>query len=86
MGITQTVSLGDYWNSFIQKKLEEGQYTSMSEVLREGLRLLEGQERNNQKLQKLREALLDGEKSGSAGILNLEKIKKEAMEKRGLIE
>jgi len=38
---TLSLSLGDYWNDFIDEKIAEGRYVSASEVVREALRLLE---------------------------------------------
>ena len=38
------VSLGDKWETFVAKKVKSGDFQSASEVLREGLRLLEERE------------------------------------------
>ncbi|AVA20611.1 type II toxin-antitoxin system ParD family antitoxin [Rhizobium sp. CB3171] len=38
------VSIGDRWEKFIEKTVEEGRYSSASEVVREGLRLVEERE------------------------------------------
>ena len=67
------VSLTPELESFVQRKVASGLYTSASEVIREGLRLLEEQERlkeahRNQALEKVEEGwaaaqrgeLLDG--------------------------
>jgi antitoxin ParD1/3/4 len=35
------VSLGDKWEQFVESKVKSGDYQTASEVLREGLRLLE---------------------------------------------
>jgi antitoxin ParD1/3/4 len=35
------VSLGDKWEQFVEDKVKSGDYQTASEVLREGLRLLE---------------------------------------------
>jgi antitoxin ParD1/3/4 len=35
------VSLGDKWERFVEEKVKSGDYQSASEVLREGLRLME---------------------------------------------
>lgn len=35
------VSLGDKWERFVESKVKSGDYQTASEVLREGLRLLE---------------------------------------------
>jgi antitoxin ParD1/3/4 len=38
------VSLGDKWESFVESKVKSGDYQTASEVLRDGLRLLEKEE------------------------------------------
>ena len=61
---TQTLSLGDHWNGFIESHLEQGRYASASELVRAGLRLLEEQE---EKLTVLRATLAKGEKELNQG-------------------
>jgi len=34
---TQTLSLGEHWNSFIESTLRQGRYASASEMVRDGL-------------------------------------------------
>ena len=48
------VSIGDRWEGFIDSTLKTGRYASASEVVREGLRLVEERER---KLEALRETI-----------------------------
>ena len=48
------VSLGERWEGFVAGVVEEGRYASASEVVREGLRLVEEREA---KLQSLRDTL-----------------------------
>lgn len=48
------VSLGERWENFVAAAVEEGRYGSASEVVREGLRLVEEREA---KLAALRETL-----------------------------
>jgi len=81
---TQTLSLGEYWNHFIEAKLSEGRYVSASEMVRDGLRLLEERDANST-LNLLREALIEGEESGDGGILNMEEIRMEAKKEAGLL-
>jgi len=80
---TQTVSLGDHWNGFIEAMLDSGRYASVSELVRDSLRLLEEREANS-KLEALRTALIAGEESGDDGALDMEAIRKEARKKAGL--
>ena len=48
------VSIGQRWERFVEETLRAGRYGSASEVVREGLRLVEGREA---KLRALRETL-----------------------------
>lgn len=81
---TQTVSLGEHWNSLIESLLKSGRYASVSEIMRDSLRLLEEREANST-LQSLRTALIEGEESGDVGELNMETIRQEARKEAGLI-
>ena len=81
---TQTVSLGEHWNSLIEALIKSGRYASVSEIMRDSLRLLEERDANS-KLQFLRTALIEGEESGDAGELHMETIKLEAKKDTGLV-
>ena len=83
MARTQTVTLGDHWNDFVGSLIESGRYASVSEVLRDSLRLLEEQEAAS-RLEALRQALIEGENSGPAGPLDMEAIKRRARREAGL--
>lgn len=61
MNKNTSISLGDYFDHFIQGILQEGRYKNASEVIRAGLRLLEEEER---KVIALRAAIEEGVKSG----------------------
>lgn len=54
--------IGEHFSGFIQAQVVAGRYSSPSDVVRAGLRLLEEQE---SKLTALRAALIAGEESGA---------------------
>lgn len=81
---TQTLSLGGYWNNFIESHVGQGRYASASELVRDSLRLLEEKEADS-KLEALRAALVEGEESGDAGLLDMQAIRQEARKEAGLL-
>ena len=64
-----SVSLGDHFAGFIDERLGSGRYSSASDVVRAGLRLLEEHEG---KVDRLRAALVEGETSGPARPFDVE--------------
>jgi antitoxin ParD1/3/4 len=70
MGRNTSVSLGDYFEAFVDKSVIEGRFKNASEVIRAGLRLLEEEE---DKLLSLRKAIKDGIDSGVAKNFNAKK-------------
>jgi antitoxin ParD1/3/4 len=66
-----SVSLGPHFARFIGERVKEGRYGNASEVVRAGLRLLEDEET---KLEALRTALLEGEKTPVAKDYSLENL------------
>ncbi len=60
-----SLSLGKYWEDFIKAQIATGRYGSASEVVRDGLRVLESR---TDKLDKLRDALAEGIAQADAGI------------------
>jgi antitoxin ParD1/3/4 len=58
-----SVTVGDHFVEFIERQVLQGRYSSPSEVVQAGLRLLEEREA---KLEALRAALVEGEQSGPA--------------------
>lgn len=63
MARNTSITLGPHFDDFIAAQIENGRYSSASEVVRAGLRLLEETE---SKLERLRRCLDDGEQSGMA--------------------
>ncbi len=58
-----SITLGEHFDGFIAQQINGGRFSSASEVVRAGLRLLED---NEQKLATLRHLLEEGEVSGTA--------------------
>lgn len=75
MARNTSVNLSDHFCAFVDQLVESGRFGSASEVVREGLRLVEERET---RLQALRQALIEGEESGPAGPLDIEEIKRTA--------
>jgi antitoxin ParD1/3/4 len=44
MGKNTSISLGTYFDAFVQERINEGRYKNVSEMVRAGLRLLEEEE------------------------------------------
>ena len=74
MGRNTSVSLGDYFENFVDSKVSSGRYKNASEVIRAGLRLLEEDEN---RIQILKSAIKDGLDSGISKDFNAtENLKK----------
>lgn len=56
-----SISLGNYFDQFVNSQVSAGRYKNVSEVIRAGLRLLEDEE---SKVIALREAIKKGNESG----------------------
>ena len=61
MSRNTSVSLGDHFAEFIEEQVARGRFSSASDVVRAGLRLLEEREA---RLSALQTALVEGEQSG----------------------
>ena len=74
MGRNTSVSLGNYFEEFVDSKVAQGRYKNASEVIRAGLRLLEEDEN---RIQILKSAIKDGLDSGISKDFNAtENLKK----------
>ena len=61
MGKNTSVSLGTYFDDFVQDRISEGRFNNVSEVIRAGLRLLEEEE---SRVKALKLAIQEGLDSG----------------------
>lgn len=61
MAKNTSVTLGDHFEKIIERSIQSGRFSSASEVIRAGLRMVDERE---QKIRLLREAIEAGEKSG----------------------
>ena len=74
-----SISLGNYFDQFVQTQVSTGRYKNVSEVIRAGLRLLENEE---SKAIALRNAIQEGIDSGIAHDFDPEKHLQELKAKR----
>lgn len=79
MNKNTSISLGSYFDQFIQSRISQGRYNNASEVVRAGLRLLEEEEN---KIIALREAIQEGIDSGIANDFDPRSHLKELKAKR----
>lgn len=63
MGRNTSVSLGNYFENFVEKSISQGRFKNTSEVIRAGLRLLEEEE---SRVIALKNAIQEGVDSGIA--------------------
>ena len=63
MNKNTSISLGNYFDTFVQESISKGRYKNVSEVIRAGLRLLEEEE---SKVVALKNAIQEGIDSGIA--------------------
>ena len=72
MSRNTSIILGEHFDKFVQEEIKSGRYNSVSEVIRNGLRLLEYQK---SKIAAINEALVVGEQSGTPMQFNNEEFK-----------
>ncbi len=70
MGRNTSMSLGDYFENFVDSSISEGRYKNASEVIRAGLRLLEEEEN---RIKVFKNAIQEGIDSGISKNFNLKK-------------
>ena len=76
-------TLGAHFEGFVRQMVESGRYASASEVMRDGLRLMEEREAmRDAKLQTLRASIQDGLDSGDATTLDMQDVKVRARARR----
>jgi len=81
MNRNTSISLGEYFDTFVRSRINLGRFNNASEVIRAGLRLLEEEEN---KVTALRNAIKEGIDSGIVEDFNPEKHLLELKAKRNL--
>lgn len=81
MNRNTSISIGDYFDEFIKRKISTGRYKNASEVVRAGLRLLEEEEN---KVIALRAAIQEGIESGIAYDFNPQSHLENLKAKKGM--
>ena len=81
MGKNTSISLGNYFDGFVQNRISEGRFKNVSEVIRAGLRLLEEEE---SKIISLRNSIQEGIDSGIAHDFNPKKHLESLKAKRSI--
>ena len=79
MSKNTSVVLGEYFDAFIERQVQQGRYRSPTDVIEAGLRLLDEQET---KLEALRTALIEGEQSGLSTPFDLQEFLEEMRRER----
>lgn len=81
MNKNTSISIGVYFDDFIQSRISVGRYKNASEVVRAGLRLLEEEEN---RISALKAAIQEGIESGIAYDFNPESYLENLKAKKGL--
>lgn len=81
---TFNINLSPQLEALVRKKVASGRYTSASEVIREGLRLLEANDRlQSARLERLRQEVREGTASGPAAPWDMEGARNEGRKRLG---
>jgi len=79
---TTSFTLGEHWEVFMKNQIASGKYGSASELVRDGLRLLEQRET---KIAALQKAITEGFENGIAENFSMEELQKEYVLPSGLV-
>lgn len=82
MNRNTSIVLDDHFTEFVERQIEDGHYASPSEVVSAGLKLLED-ENEAKKLEALRAALEEGERSGFDPDFDFDTFLREKRRSRG---
>lgn len=78
-----SVALGEHFETFVKTQIASGRYNNASEVVRDGLRMLQDHDAQRQaKLQRLRGDIQAGIDSGPATPLDMRDVKAEGRRRR----
>lgn len=80
MGHNTSIVISDELRDFVEREVASGRYSSASEVLRDGLRLLEERALRRERL---RAAIIEGEESGPAEAFDIDSFLAEQRARRG---
>ncbi|MCE4226348.1 type II toxin-antitoxin system ParD family antitoxin [Methylobacterium sp. C25] len=82
--MASSYTLGEHYEQFVRGLVNSGRYASASEVMRDGLRLMEEREQMRAaKLEALRKEIREGLDSGPAEPHDMAAVKAEARARRG---
>lgn len=80
-------TIGDHFEALVRTLVASGRYASASEVVRDGLRMVEEQEQLREiKLQALRDAIREGLDSGEPEPWDIEEIIAEARQRKAMTD
>ena len=78
-----SVALGEHFENFVRTQIASGRYNNASEVVRDGLRMLQDHDAQREaKLQRLRGDIQAGIDSGPATPLDMHEVKAEGRRRR----